>query len=126
MRKIYDVKTKEAFLSAAREARKSGKSWQEAFAAATEAGYTGTRNGLKKMALYAFRVKSPRQSRRGRPARRGRGPGRPAGRPVSGRARGAIGGLDAIQNMVNSLVRQRVTAALDGAISALQSLKMKV
>ena len=47
--KRYDKHTKAAFLEAAGAARKAGKTWGEAHAAAKAAGYPGSQLGLDRV-----------------------------------------------------------------------------
>ena len=48
-RKIYDPKIKAAFMAAAQDARKAGKTWVEAFVEAKKVGYTGTVGSLPQL-----------------------------------------------------------------------------
>ncbi|HEY3323399.1 MAG TPA: hypothetical protein VGP72_23285 [Planctomycetota bacterium] len=66
-RKTYDTDTRAALLKAASQTRAEGKTWNEVLTAAKEAGYTGSRQGIRKMVLAAE-------------TKKGRKPGRPAGK----------------------------------------------
>ena len=99
-RNFYDEATRSAIVNAAIGARKSGKKWPEALKAAKRAGYRG---GL--IALTGF------VTRAGKTARK---PGRPA------RKAQAVGGLEPIQEIIERLVKERVRAALDRAITELE------
>ena len=111
MRKLYNAKTKNAFLSAARQARNAGKTWREAFKAAKNAGYSGSEQGIKKMILYGTGKNSRRHAQRRRTLRR---PG-PAGH-----------GLNAIQKMVDRMVKERVHQVLGRAIALLQQADKEI
>ncbi|HEY3324993.1 MAG TPA: hypothetical protein VGP72_31355 [Planctomycetota bacterium] len=126
--KRYDKKVKAAIIEATTTARSDGKSWNEAFKAAKEAGYTGSLGGLEQMIRNAA-LKSKKQAVRklGRPAgkRRGRppmqtkaavqrrGPGRPP----------KTGDLSSIEAIVASVVKKQVNEVLDKAIAVLQQAK---
>jgi hypothetical protein len=113
-RKRYNPRTKAAILEAAREARASGKTWEQAFEAAKEKGYTGSTPALVKMVNYSGGRKP------GRP--RGRKRGRKPGRKPFALTRTSTG-LNSIEAMVDNLVKQRISAVLDKAIAVLQAAK---
>jgi hypothetical protein len=122
-RKRYNPRTKAAIVEAATAARKSGKTWKQAFEAAKEKGYTGSTPALVKMMNY---VAGKGRKRRGRkPGRKPaavpiqkRGPGRPPKAKV-GRSKGT----GSIGAMIDRLVRERVRGVLDRAIAVLQQAK---
>ena len=101
--RIYDEATKAAIVSAALEARKAGKKWPEALREAKAAGYRG---GV--IALIGL------ISRAGKPARK---PGRPPKKAQP------AGGLEPIQEIIQSLVKEQVAAALARAIVALENAR---
>jgi len=100
-RHFYDEATRAAIVNAALEARKAKKRWPEALQAAKAAGYRG---GV--IALMGF------VTRAGKTARK---PGRPAGQKASG--------LEPIQEIIERLVKERVTAALGKAIEELEKVR---
>ena len=110
-RKLYDPKTKAAFLNAARKARRAGKTWAQAHADAKAAGYQGNAISLYQM----LRAKSKKAGKKAG-KRRGRKPG-PKGKV------GRPKGVGSIEAMIDRLVRERVNAVLDKAIAVLVKAK---
>ena len=108
-RKIYDPKTKAAFMAAATEARKAGKDWAAAHEAAKAAGYTGSKSGIVQQLLAAGAQKRKKATKTGKTA-----PRVIARKPAS-----AMADVSAIQKMIDELVRARVRAAIEKAIAAL-------
>ena len=116
----YDASTKQAIIHATVEARRTGKTWREAHAAAKAAGYQGSQQGIiKLLGGQGIRRK-----------RRGRKPGRPAGsknvvrRPGRpGRPPASASPANDIASLVDKLVQARINAALDKAIAVLRDAK---
>ena len=121
-RKIYAKEIKAAFLSAAISARGQGKTWNEALAAAKEAGYTGSRQGIVKMIRSTREAKGKAAGRRRK--RVGRPRGKRLGRPPGVR-KAVVGGghYEPIQTMIDQLVKERVRGVLDRAIAELQKAR---
>ncbi|HEY3322498.1 MAG TPA: hypothetical protein VGP72_18700 [Planctomycetota bacterium] len=113
--KRYDKKVKAAIIAATTAARSEGKSWNDAFKAAKDAGYTGSRGGLEQMIRNAA-LKSKKQAVKK--------PGRPAGKRRGRPPMQAPAGLDAVQQIVERTVRQQVNAAIDRAVAALEQSKV--
>lgn len=116
----YDAATKDAFIHATVEARRAGKTWREAHAAAKAAGYQGSQQGIVKL----LRGKGARKGRRGRK------PGRPLGsknvvrRPGRpGRPQASASPASDIAALVDKLVQARINDALDRAIGVLKGAK---
>jgi hypothetical protein len=108
---IYNSKTKAAIINAAVKARRQKKTWLEAFEAAKKAGYAGSLQGITKM-IRALRLKGELKGKKGVFRRRGRRGRKPGGGKVS-----------SIETMVAGLVKARVRAVLDSALSALQKAR---
>jgi hypothetical protein len=108
----YSEQTRTAIVDAAVGERKSGKSWNDALDAAKKAGYKGK---------LQYLVKMVRGSGAGGIRTRGRKRGRPAGKPVH-RAMNNVraGGLGSIENIVNSMVEERLKKTINSAVSALE------
>jgi hypothetical protein len=116
----YDAATKEAIIHATVEARRAGKTWREAHAAAKASGYQGSQQGIVKL----LGGKGMRRRRRGRKPGRppgvkklGRRPGRP------GRPPGSASPASDIASLVDKLVQSRINGALDQAIAVLRGAK---
>ena len=105
--KRYDPRTKAAIIEAALAARRGGRTWAEAFRAANEAGYRGSLGGLDQMVRKAS-GKVP--GRRGRP-------------PAKAQAPEAPGGISSVEALVESIVKDRIRAALDRAIGELKKAR---
>ncbi len=118
-RASYDPAVKDAFIKAASEARHDDKTWVEAHAAAQEAGYQGSMQGIVKLM----------RSLEKRTGKSGRKPGRPAGSknvvkvPKAAKPGAAAVSTD-IAGLVNSLVKSRINEALDRAIGVLHGAKV--
>jgi hypothetical protein len=114
----YNRKTKVAIIRAVETARKAGKTWNEAHAAAIKAGHKGNLRNLLKM-LYKSGIKTSRRRRKAAAAAIPmapvikRGPGRPP----------KAAGMDGLEALVNKLVRERAAVALDQAVAALVSAR---
>jgi hypothetical protein len=115
-RAAYDEATKAAIKKAALDARKAGKTWKDAHAAAQEAGYQGSQQGIIKLLRTEGKAK------------RGRKPGRPAGsknKRKPGRPKGSGAGASShpseISQLIDKLVKGRIQEALDKAIAVLKS-----
>jgi hypothetical protein len=104
-RKRYSPKVKAAFLAAAQDARDAGKSWAQTHEAAKKAGYTGSKPGLVQQFLAAKKMGTKAKMKR---------TSRALTAPASG--------LESIQRMVDKLVAERVNAAIEKAIKALQAM----
>ena len=123
----YTDAQKAAILDAVKTARKTG-TWPDALKAAEGAGFKG---GLQ----YLMKFVSGGAKRRGRKAAaktvsaKGKKLGRPKGSknavkrgPGRPKASGAAGaGLGAIDSIVEKMVEQRVAAAMDRAVKALET-----
>lgn len=125
-RMSYEPATRDAILKAAKDARANDKTWTEAHAAATEAGYKGGVQGIIKL------MRANEEGGGGGKAKRK--PGRPKGSRnkmmnqkstamATPRMAKSGGGSNDILSMVENIVKSRVNAALDYAISALQSAR---
>lgn len=131
---VYSDGMKAKIIEAVVAARKAKKSWTEAHAAATEAGYKGGLNGVVKLVRSEsirtgkpMGIKFHKRKRGGMgaapsaaaaPAPVKRGPGRP--RKTMAPAGSVTGSIEA---MVAQLVAARVRAVLDEAIAALKNLR---
>jgi hypothetical protein len=102
-RKIYDPNAKVAFINAACDARKTGRPWVQAFSAAKEAGYTGSLKGIQKLLRDAGAFPKRRRAHRAP--------------PTNGN------GLRPVEQVIETVVRERVNTALDAAIAHLQRLR---
>src|SRR5580765_423570 len=111
----YDDATKQAIIHATVAARRAGKTWREAHAAAKAAGYVGSQQGIIKL----LRAKGTRTGRRGR--KPGRPPGSKNRRP--GRPPKSAGQATDIASLVDRLVQSRINDALDRAIAVLKNAK---
>ena len=122
MRTFYDSKTKSAFMNAAREARKKGGTWGDAYKAASAVGYNGSEQGIKKMLYYSSAPATKSKPKNSKPKGR-----RAARRLVSiPTVRSSGNGMNAIQTMVNGLVKQRVREILNKAIETLKTAQKHV
>ena len=110
-RNVYDKKTRAAFMAAALGARKAGKTWPEAFEAATKAGYKGSLQGISKLGRVEEAPASPGRKR---------GPGRPPKAKTVSASTHTGGGIESIQKTIDGLVKARVRVALQKAIETLQ------
>jgi hypothetical protein len=102
-------------MNAAKEARAAGKSWRQAFQAAKSVGYSGSEQGIKKMVFYdsPAPIKASARHRKNRlKAPRRPGPSRD--------------GLNAIQQMVDRMVRERVQKIIGRAITTLQQAQKEI
>ena len=135
--KRFDPADKAAIIEAASNAREAGKSWPEALEAAKKAGYAGSLLGIARMIQSAQEkaVETAISAKRGpgrppksaTPAKRGpgrppktaipakRGPGRPPKTQTSG--------LSGIEAMIENVVKERVSEAIERAIEVLQQMK---
>ena len=133
--KRYSPAAKAAIMRAAILARGTG-TWAEAHKAAKNAGYRGSVQGIVKMLRASNRKKHPRKVAVKQAAVK-RSPGRPKGSVIkrgSGRPKGtgkrlgrplktvSVNGMGSIQAVVDRIVRERVSAALDRAIAVLQGI----
>lgn len=102
--KRYKPELKAKIISAAKEARSAGKSWNDAHNAAKEAGYKGSLNGLAAMVTKAggkVKVKGKR--------------GRKAGKRTYAKS-------DPITKFVNQMVEQKLKERVKAAIRALKGI----
>ena len=109
----YSPEVKSKILNAVRDARTTGKSWDEALSLAKGAGYSGSIQGIQKL-VRDVKGPRPQQSsadaevsqpakRRGRPRKKEAAPAAAPTPPSSG--------IDAVQQLIDSIVKQRIAAA---------------
>ena len=113
----YDPKTKAAITAAAASARSKGKTWEGAHAAAKEAGYKGSVQGLIKM-IGAAKKKSQKAKSGAKAA-----PisiAKAAVKPSSPANSAAAEGYDPVHAMIDQIVKQKVKAVVEKAIAELK------
>ncbi|HLX64750.1 MAG TPA: hypothetical protein VKX17_25995 [Planctomycetota bacterium] len=113
-RAAYDEATKAAIKKAALDARKAGKTWKDAHAAAQAAGYQGSQQGIIKLLRTETKAKPGRKPGRPAGSKNKKKPGRPKGSGVSTPT-------SDISQLIDKLVKGRIQEALDKAIAVLKS-----
>ena len=105
----YSTKVKATILQAATGARGQGKTWADAYAAAKDAGYKGSVQGIVKL-LRASKKKI------GKPATTAMAATKPS-KPTKAVA---ANGYDPVHKMIDQIVRQKLRAVVEKAIAELR------
>ena len=117
----YSPEVKSKILNVVRDARTIGRSWDEALTLAKEAGYNGSIHGIQKLVRDAEAdtpqksadAKTPQPAnRRGRPRKKEAAPASALTTPSSG--------IDAVQQLIDDIVKQRIAAAFAKVKAALE------
>ena len=117
----YSPEVKSKILNVVRDARTIGRSWDEALTLAKEAGYNGSIHGIQKLVRDAeadtpqkgAAAKTPQPAkRRGRPRKKAAAPAAAPTPPSSG--------IDAVQQLIDDIVKQRIAAAFAKVKAALE------